>query len=197
MGPGRGRRAPPPAHLRRGGPARGRLRHSPPPGSPDPPPRGLALGGLGPGTAGPGVGASSRGPSASRCHPAQGSGRAPPPPLLGGILGPQTRPNPARFGPNFSGFLGTCGAPPRGGGGAPPTTLILLRNQRSVARARRTTLRRSGGAVRGGQTEGKRGEICFLTLWLSVRGVEDRGVAIACGDVAVGGPSRAPLHPIS
>ena len=41
-----------------------------------------------------------------------------------------TRPNPALFGPNFSGFLPPCGAASRGGGGAPPTTLILLRNQR-------------------------------------------------------------------
>ena len=46
---------------------------------------------------------------------------------------PQTRPNPALFGPNFSGFLAPCGAAPRGGGGAPPTTLILLRNQRAGA----------------------------------------------------------------
>ena len=40
----------------------------------------------------------------------------------------------ASRGPNFSGFLGPCGAAPRGGGGAPPTTLILLRNQWSAYR---------------------------------------------------------------
>ena len=59
-----------------------------------------------------------------------GSGLEPPAPPSGrDPRWPKTRPNPARKGPNFSGFLAPCGAAPRGGGGAPPTTLILLRNQ--------------------------------------------------------------------
>ena len=56
-------------------------------------------------------------------------GWTPPPPLLGVILGPSTRPNPALQRAEFFRIFGACGAAPRGGGGAPPTTLILLRNQ--------------------------------------------------------------------
>ena len=63
-----------------------------------------------------------------------GSGLEPPPPPPGrDPRRAQTRPNPALFGPNFSGFLPPCGAAPRGGGGAPPTTLILLRNHRKMS----------------------------------------------------------------
>lgn len=70
---------------------------------------------------------------------------------------PQTRPNPALFGPNFSGFLAPCGAAPRGGGGAPPTTLILLRNQRQT---RASDRRAEAGAVpgRSGGAGGPSGE---------------------------------------
>ena len=74
-------------------------------------------------------------PTAGGCRPRplvvrdQGSGRAPPPPRLGVILGPATRPNPALQRAEFFRIFGACGAAPRGGGGAPPTTLILLRNQ--------------------------------------------------------------------
>ena len=68
-----------------------------------------------------------------------------------------TRPNPALFGPNFSGFLPPCGAAPRGGGGAPPTTLILLRNQPNArvaaAHPRDRRIRGPGGGVRGAKTE--------------------------------------------
>ena len=71
---------------------------------------------------------------------------APPPPLLGVILGPSTRPNPALQRAEFFRIFGACGAAPRGGGGAPPTTLILLRNQRTPPRARP---RARTGAVRG------------------------------------------------
>ena len=67
-----------------------------------------------------------------------------------------TRPNPAHFGPNFSGFLAPCGAAPRGGGGAPPTTLILLRNQRPDVSARRVHRR---GRRRG------RSRACLASSW--------------------------------
>jgi hypothetical protein len=55
----------------------------------------------------------------------------------------------ASRGPNFSGFLGPCGAAPRGGGGAPPTTLILLRNQRPRTQPPRAPARTPSGALRG------------------------------------------------
>ena len=79
----------------------------------------------------------------------RGSGQwsgAPPPPHLGVILGPSTRPNPALQRAEFFRIFGACGAAPRGGGGAPPTTLILLRNQRT----RRSRARAPpSGPVRG------------------------------------------------
>ena len=65
------------------------------------------------------------------------------------ILGPRKPPKSGRKRPNFSGFLGSCGATPRGGGGAPPTTLILLRNQRQTAERREQRSRRTAGTVPG------------------------------------------------
>ena len=65
------------------------------------------------------------------------------------ILGPRKPPKSGRKRPNFSGFLGSCGATPRGGGGAPPTTLILLRNQ--CARALEVP------CTRRGRTSGRSG----------------------------------------
>ena len=62
------------------------------------------------------------------------------------ILGPRKPPKSGRKRPNFSGFLGSCGATPRGGGGAPPTTLILLRNQRTPVRVRRARPSGTSGA---------------------------------------------------
>ena len=108
-----------------------------------------------------------------------------------------TRPNPALFGPNFSGFLPPCGAASRGGGGAPPTTLILLRNQRS-ARERRA--RRASGAVRGAsgpvrgawRAEKRPKKTIFFFEGRCLFEVRGRGVAIACGDVAVGRPRGRP-----
>ena len=81
-------------------------------------------------------------PTAAGCRPrplvVRGSGQwagPPHPPLLGVILGPSTRPNPALQRAEFFRIFGACGAAPRGGGGAPPTTLILLRNQRNPSAA--------------------------------------------------------------
>ena len=112
-------------------PSTRRLRHSPPPlgcsaGGRPPTPPGL----IAPDNSGRGLP-----PTASGCRPrplvVRGSGQwsGPPPPRLGVILGPATRPNPALQRAEFFRFFGSCGAAPRGGGGAPPTTLILLRNQ--------------------------------------------------------------------
>ena len=81
-----------------------------------------------------------------------GSGQwagAPPPPHLGVILGPSTRPNPALQRAEFFRIFGACGAAPRGGGGAPPTTLILLRNQRKPPSSRRPHARDDAGERSG------------------------------------------------
>ena len=122
-------------------PSTRRLRHSPPPlgcsaGGRPPTPPGL----IAPDNSGRGLP-----PTASGCRPrplvVRGSGQwsGPPPPRLGVILGPATRPNPALQRAEFFRFFGSCGAAPRGGGGAPPTTLILLRNQRPARPRRRSS----------------------------------------------------------
>ena len=114
-------------------------------GRPLPPPGLIA-----PDNSGPGLR-----PTASGCRPrplvVRGSGQwagPPHPPLLGVILGPSTRPNPALQRAEFFRIFGACGAAPRGGGGAPPTTLILLRNQRSSAPACRGRATRTAGGRR-------------------------------------------------
>ena len=119
-------------------------------------------------------------------------GWTPPPPLLGVILGPSTRPNPALQRAEFFRIFGACGAAPRGGGGAPPTTLILLRNQRPEAERRRDHRGRPPGAPPGpglghpGAKNPKKFSF-FLRKVVFVSGWTNGGVAIGCADVAVGG----------
>ena len=123
------------------------------------------------------------------------------------ILGPRKPPKSGRKRPNFSGFLGSCGATPRGGGGAPPTTLILLRNQRqSRSRARATRATRAWGRSAASsahpaalQAENE-GFSFFVVVgcWGGARfergGVSER----PCGTVSVGLSPGAPgLHPFA
>ena len=89
-------------------------------------------------------------------------------------------------------FLAPCGAKSWGSGGAPPTNLILLRNQwsRALPVARRTA-GAAGAPIRAvlghpGAKNPKKFSF-FLRKVVFVSGWTNGGVAIACGDVAVGG----------
>ena len=157
-------------------------------GRPLPPPGLIARDNSGPGLR----------PTASGCRPrplvVRGSGQwaGPPHPHLGVILGPSTRPNPALQRAEFFRIFGACGAAPRGGGGAPPTTLILLRNQVNARVAAARPHGRAAGAVSGPvlafrSAKNREKFSFFLRKVVFVSGWTNGGVAIACGDVAVGG----------
>ena len=180
-------------HLRWSCPSHLELRHSlqvlvAPASRTTPPPVLIAPDNSGPGLR-PTAAGCARGLSLSAD---QGSGLDPPTPLLGVILGPATRPNPALQRAEFFRIFGACGAAPRGGGGAPPTTLILLRNQRSrdaCSRRRRhgDVGDRSGPALAFRSAKNREKFSFFLRKVVFVSGWTNGGVAIACGDVAVGG----------
>ena len=138
-------------------------------------------------------------PTAAGCRPrplvVRGSGQwpgPPHPPLLGVILGPSTRPNPALQRAEFFRIFGACGAAPRGGGGAPPTTLILLRNQRRAAQRRvaaldaRPAARPAPPGTPSVRSRG-RPRLCLLG-WLILRPLRGGWTKVAAAPFGVGDP---------